>query len=268
MTSNPFRRAIGGAADRLRHAPRRRREPLPGGAERFGIERDLRVIFQPVIDLRDHSVTGVEALARFGDDEGASPRPWFSRAWEEGHGPDLELCSAVAALEASAALPNDVYLAVNLSAATALDRRVRALVDSSPRQLVIEITEHEVVEDYPTLDRAVSLLRSAGGSIAVDDAGAGWASLRHILELRPEIIKLDISLTRRVATELQTRAMTAALVRFAADVESTIVAEGVETPAQARALRDLGVTHGQGFGLGRPGPLVEILERQVDLTDW
>jgi EAL domain-containing protein (putative c-di-GMP-specific phosphodiesterase class I) len=91
--------------------------------------------------------------------------------------------------------------------------------------------------------------------LAIDDTGAGFASLRHILNLEPDIIKLDISLTRGVDVDRARRALAAALIAFAANTGASIVAEGVETASELSVLRDLGVGFGQGYLLGRPGPL-------------
>jgi EAL domain-containing protein (putative c-di-GMP-specific phosphodiesterase class I) len=120
---------------------------------------------------------------------------------------------------------------------------------------VVEITEHELIEDYAHLLDALTPLRTAGIRLAVDDAGSGYASLRHILSLQPDIIKLDIALTRGVDTDPVRRALASALVGFARDTGSVIVAEGIETSAELAALQRLGVPLGQGFYLARPGDL-------------
>ena len=119
-------------------------------------------------------------------------------------------------------------------------------------RIVVEMTEHAPVGDYDGLNTALQPLRDAGARVAVDDAGAGFASLRHILLLAPDIIKLDISLTRGIDSDRSRRALSYALVAFARETQTTIVAEGIETEAELRALRDIGVTHGQGFLLARP----------------
>lgn len=219
----------------------------------------FEIVFQPVIDLRDGVVAGVEALARFPATSHELPSAWFSRARAAGVLQELELRTAGAALRRASALPPSVYLAVNLSAETTVDRRLKTLWAARGHQIVIEITEHDVVSDYPALSIAAGGLRAVGMRIAVDDAGAGWASLRHILELRPEIVKLDGSLTARVVDDDASRALVLALVGFGRAVGATIVAESVESREQARELRRLGVTHGQGYGLCRPGRLEDVL---------
>ena len=95
-------------------------------------------------------------------------------------------------------------------------------------------------------------LRSWGLRIAIDDAGSGYASLRHILNIRPDIIKLDIALTRAIDSDPARQALAIALVSFRQDIDAVLVAEGIETLAQLEALVRLGLRHGQGYYLGRP----------------
>jgi EAL domain-containing protein (putative c-di-GMP-specific phosphodiesterase class I) len=127
-------------------------------------------------------------------------------------------------------------------------------------RVVLEITEHAPVDDYDHLTAALERLRRAGVSVAVDDAGAGFASLQHILRLRPDVIKLDITLVRDINRDPVKRALASSLVTFAGDIGSQITAEGIETPEELAALVDLGVPWGQGYYLGRPGPLPSASE--------
>jgi EAL domain-containing protein (putative c-di-GMP-specific phosphodiesterase class I) len=120
---------------------------------------------------------------------------------------------------------------------------------------VVEITEHEQVDDYDALFGALARLRALGVRIAIDDAGAGYASLRHTLALDPDIVKVDIALTSAIDTDRAKRALTSALISFADEMDITIVAEGIETEASLRTLVDLGVRYGQGFHIARPAPL-------------
>lgn len=120
---------------------------------------------------------------------------------------------------------------------------------------MLEITEHDVIETCGGLQTALRGLRRRGVRIAVDDAGAGYASFRHILRLQPDLIKLDVTLTRRIDLDQPRRALAAALIGFARDTSAAIVAEGVEKAAELRTLRLLGVTAAQGYHLGRPEEL-------------
>ena len=120
------------------------------------------------------------------------------------------------------------------------------------RRMVLEVTEHVEVADYDTLVSGLDALRTSGCRIAVDDAGAGYSSLRHILRLRPDYIKLDMTLTRGIDTDGDRRALASSLLTFANEVSATVIAEGIETPAELDTLRGLGATLGQGFFLARP----------------
>jgi EAL domain-containing protein (putative c-di-GMP-specific phosphodiesterase class I) len=125
------------------------------------------------------------------------------------------------------------------------------------RQLVVEITERSAVEDYGAIRSALERMGDET-SLAVDDAGAGFSSLRHIIELSPRFVKLDIGLVRGVDTDAARQALIAGMVHFANEIGCVLVAEGIETEAERRALRRLGVSFGQGYLLGRPVP-AEVL---------
>jgi EAL domain-containing protein (putative c-di-GMP-specific phosphodiesterase class I) len=177
----------------------------------------------------------------------------------------LEIYAARRALRALSTLPGSVYVGINLSPPSLLDRRLYEVLAQWPaRRIVFEVTEHDVVDEYDTLVAALEPLRKSGAKLAVDDAGAGFASFRHILELRPDYIKLDISLTRGIDQHPGQRALAAAITSFGNATGSTIVAEGVETEAELRTLRELGVGKAQGYFFGKPAPLdmaEQILEK-------
>lgn len=236
----------------------------PWGERRTRIESMLqhggpRMVFQPVVDLIYEAQVGYEALSRFDLEPIRSPDRWFHEAITVGLGPDLEthaLCNALARLPDLGA---EQFLAVNLSPGAILSepyKRVNFAVAWD--RVVIELTEHTNIDDYATVLRALQPLRDLGARLSVDDAGAGFASLRHILQLSPDFIKLDISICRDVHIDPARRALAAALVGFAGDTGSTLIAEGIETPEECRVLVELGVRFGQGFLLGRPGDLPEI----------
>jgi len=213
----------------------------------------LSIVFQPIVDLTDRSVVGFEALSRF---EAAPRRPpdrWFADATSIGLGTELELHAIERALAHASQLPGGVYLSLNLSHRTVLSGLVLEALGSFPPALVVlEITEHERIEDYEALDAALEEIRAVHVRVAIDDAGAGFASLQHILRLAPDIIKLDISITRDVHRHRGGRAMAAALKSFGEEMGVSLVAEGVEAPEQVEALLELGVRFGQGYFLGRP----------------
>jgi EAL domain-containing protein (putative c-di-GMP-specific phosphodiesterase class I) len=218
-------------------------------------ERRFHPVFQPVYSLADARLLAVEALTRFDVEPYRTPDRWFAAAWRAGHGTDLEIAAIEEAILAAATLPTGVALSVNASPATIGDPRLLALVQESERQLVVEITEHAVVEDYHLLQDTVLALRALGVRIAVDDAGAGISSLRHIVQLAPETIKLDISLTQGVGTSPLRRALAGALIDFAQRTGAELIVEGIEEIGDLSTWTSLGADAVQGFLVGRPGGL-------------
>lgn len=216
----------------------------------------LTMVFQPIVDLSRSTVAGFEALARFSAEPLRAPDAWFADAAEAGLGVELEITALSAALGALDRLPGGAYLSVNASAETACSTALASvLADVDLSRVVLEITEHAAVTNYEELAVALRPLRARGMRLAVDDAGAGVASLHHILELAPELIKMDISLTRGIDASPARAALATALVSFARATRAAILAEGIETTAELDALGRLGVGYGQGYLLGRPGPL-------------
>ncbi|MEW1959058.1 EAL domain-containing protein [Kineococcus sp. NPDC059986] len=211
------------------------------------------VVYQPVVDLVSGATVGVEALSRF---PSGTPTPdrWFAEAAEVGAGQDLELSALDNAVQGLPFLPG--FLALNVSPSTittpAFLRRLEALPLD---RVVVEITEHSAVSNYAALLGTLEPLRRNGLRIAVDDTGAGYASLSHVLTVLPDFIKLDISLVRGIDADTSRRALTAGLVTFAQATGARIVAEGIETASELAVLRDLGVGLGQGYHLARPAPL-------------
>jgi EAL domain-containing protein (putative c-di-GMP-specific phosphodiesterase class I)/FixJ family two-component response regulator len=214
----------------------------------------LYSVFQPIARMQDGEVVGVEALARFDVEQGESPLPWFEAAESVAMRTELELAAVRAAVVGAEDIADDVWVAINVSPATALatDKLLAELGRAGPRQLVVELTEQAEVDDYDGLNLALERLREAGVRVAVDDAGAGYASLRHILRLAPDFIKLDGTLVRGIHTDRALRALAAALISFAVEIEATMIAEGIESRRDLEALRELGVELGQGFHLARP----------------
>jgi EAL domain-containing protein (putative c-di-GMP-specific phosphodiesterase class I)/CheY-like chemotaxis protein len=216
----------------------------------------LQMVFQPICDLRDRAPVGVEALARFRARPERGPERWFAEASEVGLRRELEVAAVTAALAELPQLPAEVYLAVNVSPATLSSARFRKLLSrTDAERVVVEITEHVPVEDYEALNQVFSRLRALGVRLAIDDAGAGFASLRHILRLAPDFVKLDRTLIEGIESDRSHRALAAGLITFAGKIDATIIAEGIERPGQLEALRDLGVMYGQGFLLARPASL-------------
>jgi EAL domain-containing protein (putative c-di-GMP-specific phosphodiesterase class I) len=215
--------------------------------------RQLSIVYQPIWKLGNARPVGFECLARFAATPQRPPDRWFAEAGETGLGTELELTAIRLALGAATALPPDIYLAVNASPQTLLSEQLAAALNGiPPRQIVLEITEHAHIDDYDDLRAALLPLRARGVRLAVDDAGAGYCTLRHILQLQPDLIKLDMSLTRNINLDPARRALASALVVFARDTGSCIIAEGVETASELNILQSIGVQKAQGFFLGRP----------------
>lgn len=234
--------------------PRRRFERL----RRILAEGELEMALQPIVSLADRRACGFEALARFSGTPQRPPDVWFAEAQRAGLGLELELLAARSALALLDYLPGDAFLAVNVSPHTATRPELADLIGTrdAPR-VVLEITEHAPVEDYEELRTALDVLRRRGTRIAVDDCGSGFASLRHVAMIGPEFLKLDALLCRDVSEPVRA-ALTRALLAFAEDTASAVVAEGVERPEDLEALLSLGVRLGQGYLFDRPRPAAQF----------
>jgi len=216
----------------------------------------MSVVFQPIVELATRNTVGLEALSRFAGEPLRSPDLWFEEATSVGLGPELEMKAVRRAVAQLQRIPGDEFLAVNVSPELVLSRKLDELVDDAicPR-LVLELTEHVAVDDYGPIHDRMAPLRDRGARVAVDDTGAGFSSLRHILLLQPEIIKLDRSLTRGVDEDLARRALAASLVAFAKDIGASLIAEGVETAGELETMERLGAHWVQGFHIAMPEPL-------------
>jgi EAL domain-containing protein (putative c-di-GMP-specific phosphodiesterase class I)/CheY-like chemotaxis protein len=208
------------------------------------------IVFQPILSLVTGQVAGYEALSRFAD--GARPDRRFGEAWAASLGPDFELAAVRRAVDASASLPQTGFLAINVSPRLVTDEadRLAQAVGDAGERVILELTENVPIDDYAALRARLAELPVQG--IAVDDAGAGFAGLRHILELRPSYAKLDMSLVRGIDTDPVRQAMTAGLQYFALRTGCQLIGEGVETEAEVETLRRLGVELVQGFLFGQP----------------
>jgi PAS domain S-box-containing protein len=213
----------------------------------------FHLVFQPIVDLKSGEVVGHEALTRF--DSGERPDVVFADAWSVGLGPDLELATLEAAVADARRLAPGAWLDLNVSPRLLGDGAPLArILLSADRALVLEVTEHEVIDDY---DRVREAIRALGRDIrlAVDDAGAGVANFGHIIDLHPDFVKLDISLVRRVNANLGRQAMVVGMRHFSRTAGCRLIAEGVETAEEASTLTALGVEFGQGYLFGRPEPV-------------
>ncbi|WP_161784012.1 EAL domain-containing protein [Cellulomonas carbonis] len=229
-------------------------------------ERPFHTEFQPIYDLADGHLVAVEALTRFDCAPARTPDRWFAAAHAAGLGVELEIAAIEVALAAAADLPEGVGLGVNASPATVADARLLAAVRRFDRRpLTVEITEHAVIEDYPVLREALAALVCLGVDLAVDDAGAGFASLQHIVQLEPDVIKLDMSLAQDVAGSPLRRALATSLIEFTERSGARLVVEGIETLADLTAWASLGAHAVQGYAVGRPARLP--VARSCELLD-
>lgn len=243
------------------------------------------MVFQPIYSMEPHVLVGFEALSRFPE---GSPIEWFVNAVRVGLSYDLEIAAMRNALERLPEVPYGVYLAVNVSPSSVMSSRFAE--DIAPYDLshvVLELTEHDAVGDYAELRKALDPWRSQGTHVctpvgqastadrsspsrkgevrvSIDDLGAGFASMRHVLWLAPDFMKLDIDLVRGIDRSRRHRALTSSLANFGAKMNVRLVAEGVETEAEYVTLRALDVHSVQGYFLGRPGSL---LAREVTCED-
>ena len=234
-------------------AERDRVDVLRRSIESVLADRAFHPVFQPIVELESGTVVGYEALTRF--DSGTRPDLCFADAWSAGLGPDLELATLEAAIAASPRLPEGRWLDLNVSPRLLVDAgRLRTILAGVGRPVILEITEHEVINDYAAVHETI---HSLGGDIrlAVDDAGAGVANFSHIIELHPDYVKLDISLVRNVNNDFGRQAMVAGIRHFARTAGCSLIAEGIETPEEGLTLTGFGVQYGQGYLLGRPEPV-------------
>jgi EAL domain-containing protein (putative c-di-GMP-specific phosphodiesterase class I) len=216
---------------------------------------ELYMAYQPIFDLKDNEVVGLEALARFTSPPDRSTDTWLAEADAVGRLLEMELACLRTAIRDLGRLPEDAYLSLNVSPAMAIAPELHEVLGALPAErLVLEMTEHARVDDYPALKAALGTFRERGVRLAID-AGAGFASLRHIVLLHPDFIKLDMTLTRDVHVDETRRALVAALVAFGSQIGAKVVAEGVEFAEQLATLRQAGVQFGQGFYLARPQAL-------------
>jgi EAL domain-containing protein (putative c-di-GMP-specific phosphodiesterase class I) len=211
----------------------------------------LGVVFQPIASLATGAIVGYEALARFRTRVRRGPDAWFAQAWRCGLGPALEARALRLALDCPGR-PGGAHLTVNLSPSALSAPEVQAILEGDLDGIVVEITEHELVDDYARMTTALDALRRRGARVAVDDAGAGYAGLERVMRLEPDVIKLDRALISGIDRDLGRAALAEAFVRFARRTGATVCAEGIETLDELTALAQLDVPLGQGWALARP----------------
>jgi EAL domain-containing protein (putative c-di-GMP-specific phosphodiesterase class I) len=242
----------------------RRRERLRLDIERLIEAEDLQIAYQPIIDLHSGECLGMEALARF-PAPFSRPDETFAAAEHVGLRLELERLAVSKAWSLIPQLAPRQFLALNVEPRTLLELAQRAdeRDDVPLSQVIVEITEHSAVESYTVMHHALDRLRRRGLRLAVDDAGAGYASLRHVLELRPDFIKVDRSLIGGIATDHARRVAVRAFQSMALDLGAQVVAEGVECLDDLHTVRELGLHAAQGYLLAKPSTDPDDLARWV-----
>lgn len=223
----------------------------------------LQCVYQPIVHLETGEVIGAEALARFPSQTERSTDCWFSEAAKVGLAPRLELAALSVALEARAQLPAaeigrpDPFMSMNISPLVLRSPALLALVEQMHNDvpLVMELTDNEPVDDYRPFTDAIANLRHHGVRIAMDDPGAGFASLSHFVRLEPDIIKLGQDMVNGITEDRARRALVSALVHFAEESGAMLIAQRIESEDELAVLRNLGVRFGQGYHLARPSSL-------------
>jgi EAL domain-containing protein (putative c-di-GMP-specific phosphodiesterase class I) len=223
-------------------------------------ERLISPVFQPIVDIARGVVCGYEGLSRFpGGIDLGGPEAWFAAAAWHGYSGRIEAQAVTAILNHRGELPSNAFLSVNLSPGALHAPEVREALSATHELsgVVFEITEQTPVEDYEALDEVLADLRARGAMIAVDDTGAGYASLSHLLALRPQFVKLDRKLVTGVDHDASRAAAVAAIGAFAGELDAWLIAEGVETADELVRLTELSVPLVQGYFLGRPAPTMQ-----------
>ncbi len=224
---------------------------------------EFHIVLQPIQCLRSDVVVGMEALCRFDGEPYRPPNVWFDDAERVGFGIELEIAVFEKALRLLPRLSEDVYMSLNASPAAIVSGRIReALASARCEQVVLELTEHTVCGDRPKLLEELGRIRSTATRLALDDLGAGFSGLQQLVDLNPDVLKLDISLTASIDTDPIRRSLVTAMVGFARDTNAQVVAEGIEQGSQLACLKELGVDCGQGFFIGRPARMEDLLPLQ------
>jgi diguanylate cyclase (GGDEF)-like protein len=226
----------------------------------------LRPVYQPIVELASGTVLGFEGLIRpIPPAPFVDPASLFAAAAASGHLLPLDLSCIEAIVAAAKDLAPEYHLSVNISPSTieAPEFSTAALLSIlarhhfPPARLILELTEQQPITDLERVRARLESIRGAGIRLAADDVGAGNAGLRLLSEMRFDVVKVDLSLVQRSASNASSSAVVESVVSFASRTGALVVGEGVERPEQVAQLLALGVPAGQGYLLGRPGALAE-----------
>lgn len=225
------------------------------------IDERYRFVFQPIMTLGSRRVVGYEALARFAD--GVDTLEVLELASQAGRRVSLELALVRGALKAAGVFPDGTWIHINVSPLAALAPELATFVTGSRQRVVLEITEDALFD----ADGATSLRTSLPAScrLAIDDVGAGYAGLSRLLEVRPDIVKIDRAIIAGIHTDPARQALVAGLVQFGNVTDSMVIAEGIEHEEERTVLHSLGVRFAQGYLFAHPeAPLAVSIEFPVE----
>ncbi|MDQ0031468.1 EAL domain-containing protein [Arthrobacter bambusae] len=237
-------------------------QPVSSRLEEVLRDRMLMTAFQPVFDLTTSSVVGAEALTRFVSDSGDPADYWFAEAEDTGLRTDLEFAALESGLEAARKLPPHLVVALKLSDVVGLDPRLPVLFEEipiAPARVILEVSGKFSSKRAASLAAALAPLRRAGVRLSIENMGSFFAGASPVLQLKPEMIKLEQSLTAGLNQDSLRQELVEAEVKFAREIGAVLIAQRIETKDELATLRDLGVTFGQGYHLGRPS---------VQPTEW
>ncbi|MCF7700221.1 EAL domain-containing protein [Loktanella sp. M215] len=225
-------------------------------------DRDFQLLLQPIVSLTDNAVMGAEALCRFRPTPYRSPDTWFADARTVGLDRQLDRTVIAKTLELLSELPRALKLAINVAPDTLIHADLPRLIDGPfSDRIIFELTDHAGIGNLNAMRPQMKALRNLGAQIAVDDLGTDYNSLNTVLQIKPDIVKLDRSLVRGLHMDPVNQALTAGILHFSKAIGAQVIAEGIERAEEAAALRDFGVAYGQGFLLGRPGGLTALHAR-------
>mgnify|MGYP005993252901 CR=1 FL=1 len=252
-------KTFSGLAQREIHsslAKRGKREAVESSIDAIIEGNGLQIVLQPIFKVGSDTPCGFEALSRFKSDPYRPPNEWFDDARLVNRQIELEVAAIRKAVEILPSLPGHIYVAVNSSPATIASGAIWEVMQNTPvTRVVLEVTEHENAEGFDNFNAELKKISDLGIRIAIDDVGAGYSGLSHILRTLPQIIKLDMELVRNIDQDPARRSLTRALVHFKTGISCEIVAEGVETRDELECLVELGVDMVQGYYLGKPSDI-------------
>lgn len=228
----------------------------------------IKTLYQPIYSIKKSKITGYESLSRFSSPDYRSPDIWFNEANQVGLGKKLELIAVAQAIKGLEALPKDRDISINVSPELIIDGSLMPLLKNIPfERVILEITEHAPIVDYPAFRSSLYTLRQKGIRLAIDDAGAGYSTFQHILELDVDFIKLDISLIKNISVDTKRKSLATAILAFAKSENCKVVAEGVETINEFLELSRLGVDKVQGYFISHPLPIEEAAKFTCNLSN-